>query len=50
MTNEAKRRTYEAPRLIAHGSLEKLTKGGSNGTLLDASFPRGTPFSDLTFS
>lgn len=45
-----KKRVYSIPRLTAHGSVEKITKGGSGTTYLDASFPVGTPFSELTFS
>ncbi|RYE70651.1 MAG: lasso RiPP family leader peptide-containing protein [Oxalobacteraceae bacterium] len=41
---------YEAPALRAHGSIEKLTQGGSTGNNLDAAFPTGTPFSQITFS
>ena len=44
------KKTYQAPTLRAHGSIEKLTQGGSNGNSLDATFPSGTPFSELTFS
>ncbi|UUL84310.1 putative RiPP precursor [Sphingomonas qomolangmaensis] len=32
------------------GSFETLTKGGATGNALDAAFPTGTPFSELTFS
>jgi len=42
--------TYTAPRLVRHGSVESLTKGSSVGAKLDASFPVGTDFGDLTFS
>jgi len=41
---------YEAPVLRAHGKVEAVTKGGTSGSSLDASFPAGTPFSDLTLS
>lgn len=44
------KRPYGAPRLKVHGSLEALTKGTSSGNTLDATFPTGTPFGDLTFS
>jgi len=36
--------------LIAHGSVEKITKGFSVGSSLDAAFPRGTPITDVTFT
>ncbi len=42
--------TYTAPRLVRHGSIEAVTKGASTGSALDATFPTGTPFGDLTFS
>ncbi len=45
-----KRAAYSAPRLIAHGSVEKITKGLSVGLRLDASFPVGTPVTDITFT
>ncbi|MFK7867932.1 MAG: lasso RiPP family leader peptide-containing protein [Roseobacter sp.] len=41
---------YEQPLVRAHGSVETLTKGGSTGFALDASFPSNTPRGDLTFS
>ncbi len=48
MTNA--KTVYEAPAMTSLGSFETLTQGGSNGNVLDAAFPTGTPFSDLTFS
>ncbi|NDV01344.1 lasso RiPP family leader peptide-containing protein [Pseudoroseicyclus tamaricis] len=50
MTNHDDKRQYEAPALVAGGSLEELTQGASTGTKLDASYQIGTPFGDLTFS
>ena len=44
------KKSYAAPRLIRHGSVEVLTKGLSIGTKLDAGFPIGTPVVDLTFT
>jgi hypothetical protein len=41
---------YEAPTVVDYGSLRELTAGQSHGTKLDASFPSGTAFADLTFS
>lgn len=46
MTKQA----YVSPVLRNHGKVEQLTKGGSRGTTLDAAFPSGTPFSDITLS
>lgn len=45
-----KRAPYSAPRLTAHGSVEKITKGFSIGLALDSAFPRGTPIGDLSFT
>lgn len=41
---------YEPPTIEWLGSLADLTRGGATGAALDASFPVGTPFTDLTFS
>lgn len=41
---------YSKPELVEVGSFEDVTLGGSSGSNLDADFPSGTPFSDLTFS
>ena len=41
---------YEAPAIVSLGSFETLTQGAATGSQLDASFPTGTPFGDLTFS
>lgn len=41
---------YERPLIRSHGSVESITKGGSAGDFLDASFPSNTPRGDLTFS
>lgn len=46
----AKSVRYEKPALVAHGTIEQITKGGVVGNKLDASFPVGTPQSGLTFS
>lgn len=43
-------KTYTAPTLSFKGKLEDLTQGESKGTNLDATFPVGTAFGDLTFS
>lgn len=44
------RMPYEAPSLTAYGEVRKVTAGMSAGTVLDETFPTGTPFDDLTFS
>jgi len=41
---------YETPAMTVHGSIETITHGASVGTKLDATFPTGTDFGDLTFS
>lgn len=43
-------RKYEAPSLTVHGSIDQITQGASTGSSLDAAFPIGTAFGDLTFS
>lgn len=48
MTTE--KTVYEAPAMTSLGSFETLTQGASSGSALDATFPTGTPFGDLTFS
>jgi len=50
MHSAEKREEYEAPKLESHGSIEEVTQGASSGNFLDATFPTGTPFDDLTFS
>ena len=42
--------TYEAPRIVDHGTLVELTAGQSDGNFTDAAFPVNTPKKDLTFS
>lgn len=43
-------KTYSRPALTVQGKLEAMTQGQSKGSKLDAGFPAGTPFGDLTFS
>lgn len=42
--------SYEQPTIRAHGHVENMTKGLTDGGGLDAFFPAGTPKGDLTFS
>jgi hypothetical protein len=42
--------TYEAPTFEVIGSVLELTLANGTGNTLDATFPRGTPKSALTFS
>ncbi|SFM78969.1 putative RiPP precursor [Thioclava sp. BHET1] len=44
------KKTYSTPMLQKHGKLEARTHGASTGSSLDAAFPSGTDFGDLTFS
>jgi hypothetical protein len=41
---------YEAPEVVDYGDLTELTAAATSGPSLDATFPDGTPFGDLTFS
>ncbi len=41
---------YEAPRIKDHGDLTELTAGRTNGSQLDAAFPVGTPYGDITLT
>jgi hypothetical protein len=41
---------YEAPQIHDHGDLAELTAGKKSGVALDATFPVGTPFSDVTLT
>ncbi|MCE6953350.1 hypothetical protein LAZ40_15005 [Cereibacter sphaeroides] len=50
MANNIQNPVYETPVLRVHGTLEMMTHGASTGSVLDASFPRGTPVEDITFS
>lgn len=44
------KKEYITPTVENLGSLEELTLAQSSGSRLDADFPAGTNFSDLTFS
>lgn len=41
---------YVSPTVEVIGSFEEVTQGNATGSSLDADFPTGTPFDDLTFS
>lgn len=43
-------KTYNRPVLRVQGKLEAMTRGMSDGSNLDATFPVGTPKNELTFS
>lgn len=44
------KQAYEAPALSVVGTFETITQSTGAGSKLDAAFPGGTPFEDLTFS
>jgi len=44
------KKEYVAPSVEDLGSVEELTLGQSGSWRLDADFPNGTLFGDLTFS
>jgi hypothetical protein len=44
------KKPYVTPELTVHGDIRVITQGNSTGNYLDADFPCGTLFSDLTFS
>lgn len=44
------KKTYEKPALEKLGSFETMTQATGSGSKLDATFPDGTDFTDLTFS
>jgi hypothetical protein len=46
----ASKKQYETPALTVVGTFESITQGASTGNALDATFPQGTPFNQLTFS
>ncbi|MGH3432933.1 MAG: lasso RiPP family leader peptide-containing protein [Thermocrispum sp.] len=41
---------YVVPSFEELGTVEELTLGSARGVRLDADFPAGTPFGDLSFS
>lgn len=48
--NTSEKMAYIKPDLTEVGSFEEVTLGNSTGSELDASFPVGTLFGDLSFS
>ncbi len=44
------KKSYESPRLVVHGDVEKVTQGTANGNFTDKQFPVDTPKPQLTFS
>jgi hypothetical protein len=50
MRNTTTKKRYQKPTVSDVGSVVDRTLGESTGSKLDANFPTGTPFGDLTFS
>lgn len=50
MQDEQTPREYETPRIEDHGDLAELTAGRRGGSALDATFPVGTPYGDITLT
>lgn len=48
--NTSDKLAYNKPQLTEVGSFEEVTLGNATGNSLDATFPAGTPFGQLTFS
>jgi len=46
----SEKEVYEAPVLTKVGTFETITQAATSGSMLDASFPRGTSANLLTFS
>lgn len=49
-TNVRSCMSYEAPKVVDHGTLVELTAGQADGDATDRAFPVNTPKRDLTFS
>lgn len=47
---EKKITEYQTPQIEDHGDLAELTAGKTTGKSLDAAFPAGTPFEDITLT
>ena len=50
MDMRSEKKPYTAPRLTVYGDVKAITQGSSTGSYLDAAFPQGTFFQDITFS
>jgi hypothetical protein len=48
--SEAEEAMYEAPSITELGTVADLTAANGLQNHIDADFPEGTPFGDLTFS
>jgi hypothetical protein len=43
MKNCVEKETYDAPTLVAHGTIEEMTQANTTGPLLDQALPNGVP-------
>ena len=50
MDKQPEKVEYEKPKVRDYGDLTELTEALTTGQHIDAAFPSGTPFSQLTFS
>ena len=44
------KKSYQAPKLIVHGTVAEMTQAKGDGNFTDKLFPDNTPKSELTFS
>jgi len=49
-TQNTPKQPYKAPKISDVGTVVERTLAQGSGSQLDATFPTGTPFGDLTFS
>ena len=45
---DIEKKAYSGPQLTVHGDVEVITLGNLCGNVLDAAFPAGTNFANLT--
>jgi hypothetical protein len=50
MHEQTQTEQYEKPQIADYGDIQELTLATGGKNKLDATFPVGTPFGDLTFS
>jgi len=44
------KKAYSQPTIIEYGDVAEITQASTVGRTTDATFPAGTPLTDLTFS
>jgi len=47
---EVEKKPYIPPQLTIHGTVQRITKGNTDGSFTDKDFPVKTPKKQLTFS